>query len=71
MKTVAILLIAVGALMLIFRGFSFTKEKKVAEIGPVEINKNEKHSVNWPAYAGGLCIAAGAVIFIASKKNNS
>ena len=68
MRIAAIILIVAGVLMLIFKGFNFTKEKKVVDIGPVEVNKKENHSVNWPAYAGGIAIAAGALIFIASRK---
>jgi UDP-N-acetylmuramyl pentapeptide phosphotransferase/UDP-N-acetylglucosamine-1-phosphate transferase len=68
MRVAAIILIVVGILMLIFKGINFTKEKKVVDIGPVEINKKEKHSVNWPLYAGGIAIAAGAVMLFADKK---
>jgi hypothetical protein len=68
MKPVAIILIVAGALMLIFRGFNFTKEKKVVDLGAVEINKKENHSVNWPAYAGGIALAAGALILVAGRK---
>lgn len=68
MKVVAIILIVAGILMLIFRGFSFTQEKKVADIGPLEINKNEKKSVGWPMYAGGVALAAGIIMLVADKK---
>jgi hypothetical protein len=68
MRTAAIILIVAGVLMLIFRGFNYTKEKKVVDLGPVEVNKKEKHSVNWPVYAGGIAIAAGALILIANRK---
>ncbi|MBS1732231.1 MAG: hypothetical protein JST02_02950 [Bacteroidetes bacterium] len=70
MKTFGIILVAAGILMLIFRGFSFTKEKKVADIGPVEINKKEKKSVAWPLYAGGIAVAAGVVVLLASRKKD-
>jgi len=68
MRTIGIVLIVAGVLMLIFKGFNFTKEKKVVDLGPVEINKKEKHHINWPAYAGGLAIAAGALVLVASRK---
>lgn len=71
MKTLGIVLIAVGILMLIFRGFSFTKEKKVVDLGPVEINKKEKHNVGWPVYAGGFAIVAGVIVLVAGRKSNS
>ena len=69
MRVAAIILIVAGVLMLIFRGINFTKEKKVVDLGPVEVNKKERHSVNWPAYAGGIAIAAGAIMLVAGKKS--
>lgn len=68
MRTLGIILIVAGILMMIFRGFSFTREKEIVDIGPVEINKKEKESVGWPLYAGAVATIAGVVILIASKK---
>ena len=68
MKVVAIILIVAGILMLVFRGFSFTQEKKLIDLGPLEINKQEKKSVGWPLYAGGLALAAGIILLVADKK---
>ena len=70
MKVIAVILIVVGILMLIFRGFSFTQEKKVVDLGPLEINKKEKKSVGWPVYAGGLSLAAGIIMLVADKKKS-
>ena len=68
MKTVGIILIAAGILMFIFGKVSFTKEKKVVDIGPVEINKKEKKSIDWPDYAGGIAVLAGVVLLVADRK---
>jgi hypothetical protein len=68
MKVVAIILIVGGILMLVFRGFSFTQEKKVVDLGPLEVNKKEEKSVGWPMYAGGLALAAGLIMLVADKK---
>ena len=68
MKTLGIVLIIVGILMMIFRGFSFVKEKEVVDIGPIEINKKEKETFGWPLYAGAVATVAGVVILIAGKK---
>ncbi|MBX3252758.1 MAG: hypothetical protein KF862_01355 [Chitinophagaceae bacterium] len=68
MKVVGVILVVAGILMLIFRGFSFTKEKNVVDLGPLEINKKEKKSVGWPVYAGGIALAAGVVILLADRK---
>jgi uncharacterized membrane protein HdeD (DUF308 family) len=68
MKPLGIILIVVGIVMLIFRGFSFTKEEKLVDVGPIEINKKDKKSVGWPIYAGGIAVAAGAFILLADRK---
>jgi hypothetical protein len=52
MKIPGVILIVTGVLMCVFNSFSFTKEKKVVDLGPVEINKKENHTVGWPVYAG-------------------
>ena len=68
MKTLGIVLIIIGIIMMVFRSINFTQEKKVADIGPLEINKQEKHSVNWPLYAGIVVTVAGVVVLVTSKK---
>ena len=54
--------------MFIFRGFSFTKEKEVVDLGPLEINKKEKETIGWPVYAGAVAVIAGIVMVVADKK---
>ncbi|MEO6230091.1 MAG: hypothetical protein ABJB11_07950 [Ferruginibacter sp.] len=68
MKVIGIILIVAGILMLIFRGINFTQEKKIVDIGPLEINKQEKKSVGWPMYAGGIAVVAGIIVLVADKK---
>jgi uncharacterized membrane protein YidH (DUF202 family) len=71
MKTVGIVLIIIGIVMMVFRSFNFTSEKKVADVGPVEINKQENHTVNWPLYAGIVVTVAGVVVLLAGNKNKA
>ncbi|HTC00469.1 MAG TPA: hypothetical protein VK705_07285 [Ferruginibacter sp.] len=68
MKPFAIILIVVGITMLIFKGFSYSQEKNVANIGPIEINKTEHKNVEWPLYAGGIALVAGMALLIVDKK---
>jgi len=71
MKIFGIILIAAGILMLIFRGFNFTQEKNVADIGPLEINKKENKTVAWPMYAGVIALVAGVALVVLDKKTKA
>ena len=68
MRLFGIILIIVGILMLIFTNISFTKEEKVVDVGPVEINKKEKHTIDWPNYAGGIAVVAGIALVALDKR---
>lgn len=71
MKVLGIVLIVIGIVMMVFRSFNFTEEKKVADVGPLHINKEENHTVNWPLYAGIVVTVAGVVVLVAGNKNRS
>ena len=68
MRTAGIVLIVVGIAMLIFRGFSVKTEKKVVDLGPLEINKKENKWIGWPVYAGAIAIVGGLIMVVADKK---
>ena len=68
MKGLGIALIVIGIVMMVFRSINFTTEKKVADIGPLEINKEENKTLNWPLYAGIVVTAAGVVVLVAANK---
>ena len=71
MKGIGIVLIVIGIIMMVFRSFNFTSEKKVADVGPLEINKQENHTVNWPLYAGIVVTVAGVVVLLTSNKTKA
>jgi len=47
MKTLGIVVLALGIIMTIFTGFNIITKKKVVDLGPVEINKEEKTPIYW------------------------
>lgn len=63
-KIVAILLIAAGALGLVYGGFSYTKETHETKIGPLEFSLKEKERVNVPVWAGVGAIAIGSALLL-------
>ncbi len=67
-KIVGIALIVFGVLMLAFTGFQMYTTQKIVDIGPIEINRQVKHSFDWPPVAGIVLIVAGAIIVVRDLK---
>jgi len=71
MKTLGIILIVLGIAMIVIRGFSVQTEKKVVDLGPVEVNKKENKWIGWPTYAGAVVAIIGVVLTISDKKRSA
>ncbi len=67
-RTIGIILIILGAVMLIWTGFTYTKKEKIVDAGPLEISADKQESVNWPPYLGGVLLIGGIVIVMTAKK---
>ena len=67
-KLLGVALIAAGVLGLVYGGFSYTKEKHGARIGPFELSIAEKERVNVPVWAGVGAIAVGVVLLLTGPR---
>jgi uncharacterized membrane protein len=67
-RTLGLVLIVLGAVMLIWTGFTYTKKEKVVDAGPIQISADKEKSVNWPPYAGGILLIGGVVLFVSGRR---
>lgn len=67
-RTIGIILMVLGVVLLIWTGFTYTKKEKVIDAGPIQVSADREKSVNWPPYAGGIVLIAGVIVFVGSKK---
>ena len=70
MKTLRILLIVIGGIMTVFTGFNIITQEEVVDVGPLEINKEEKTPVYWSPVTGAILLVAGVVIVATSRKGS-
>lgn len=70
MKNLGIVLLALGIIMTIFTGFTFVTKKKVVDLGPVEINREEKTPIYWSPITGGVLMALGVIVLVANKRKS-
>lgn len=68
MKIIGGLLIVLGLVGLLAGGISWTKKEKVIDIGPVEVTNTEHNWMPIPPIAGGLCLAAGVLLVVQSRR---
>ena len=58
--------------MLAYGGYSYyTTQENVARLGPLEINKQEKHPVPIGPIVGGVCIVGGILLFASGRGASS
>jgi len=67
-KTLGIMLIAIGIVMIVYTGFNYITKEKVVDLGPIEINAEKSHTVQWPPAVGVILIVGGIVIIVLDKK---
>ena len=68
MKIAGILLIIVGVAALIYGGFSYKSQKKEVNIGAIQINKTENHTLPVPPILGIVAVVGGASLFYLGVK---
>lgn len=71
MKTLGIALLVIGIIMTVFTGFNLITEKKVVDIGEIEISKKEKTPIYWSPVTGGILAIAGLAIILSTRKKMS
>lgn len=54
--------------MMAYTGFNFVTTEKVVDLGPVEINKEKDHPVQWSPIIGVALLAGGVIIVARGKK---
>jgi uncharacterized membrane protein YidH (DUF202 family) len=64
-KLIGIVLIAGGCLGLAYGGFSYTKQTTGVKLGPIELQVQEKETVNVPLIVSAGAIALGVVVLVA------
>jgi len=66
-----ILLVVLGVLALVYQGFSYTRQEKVVDIGPIHATADKQEHVPLPPIVGGLALASGAILLIMGAKQKA
>ena len=69
LTVLGIVLAVLGALALVYQGFSYTRQKTVLDVGSIHATVDDREHVPLPPIVGGIALAAGAIlIFVGAKQ---
>lgn len=62
MRPLGLLLILFGLLAFAYQGFSYTTQKKVVDLGPIEVSKESTRHIPLPPLAAAGALVSGVVL---------
>ena len=68
MRIVGIALIVLGVLALAYGGISYTKEKKVVDLGPIEATEKTRETIPLPPVLGAAALVGGIVLLVVRSR---
>lgn len=71
LKTIGIILVVVGILVLVIPGIPFTKREKVLDLGPIQATADRQEHVWFPPVAGIVVLVVGAGLLVVGVTKNS
>jgi membrane-bound ClpP family serine protease len=66
-KVIGIALVIMGLIMTAYTGFNYVTTEKLVEIGPIKINQEINHPVQWTPIIGLIIVTGGIVIIARSS----
>ena len=63
-----ILLVILGALALVYQGFTYTHRERVLDVGPIHATKDTQEHVPVSPILGGLALVGGIVLLVVGGK---
>ena len=67
-KTIGAVLIALGLIVLVWGGFTYTTREKVVDIGPIHATREETHKIPVAPVVGALAVIGGVVLIATGRK---
>ena len=70
LKNLGIAMVIIGTVMMAYTGFNYVTTEKVVDFGPIQVNKEVNHPINWSPIVGIVLAVGGIVLIVSSKKKD-
>ena len=67
-KILGTILVVLGLVGILWGGFTYTTQKKVIDLGPIQATHEKTHTVPVPPIAGAVSLIAGIAFLATSKR---
>lgn len=67
-STFGVVIVVLGILMFSYTEINFITTKKVVDIGPINLNREENHLVQWPRVAGVALVLSGIALAMRGRR---
>jgi uncharacterized membrane protein YidH (DUF202 family) len=68
MRTIAIILVVLGIVVLVYGGISYNRNRTVLEVGSVKVTATEHKSISVPAVIGAVALIGGIALLVTGKR---
>ncbi|MBK7231744.1 MAG: hypothetical protein IPH93_05670 [Saprospiraceae bacterium] len=68
-KTIGILLMIVGIIMMVYTGFNYVSTETVVDLGPLQVEAKKNNFVKLSPILGGILMVVGIILLFRSKKS--
>ncbi len=65
-----LVLVLIGIISLAYQGITYTTQKKVVDLGPIQATKTEHHTIPFPPILGALALMGGIVVLVFDKRGD-
>jgi uncharacterized membrane protein len=68
LSIIGIALIIAGIVVFAYKGFPYTKQETVAQIGNLQVTADTKQTVDFPPIVGGVAVVVGIILIIVGRR---
>lgn len=66
---IGVALLILGVIALAYQGFTYTVPKKAVDLGPIQVTRQERHTVPLPPILGALALIGGIAVLVLGRSS--
>jgi hypothetical protein len=66
---IGVALLILGIIALAYQGFTYTVPKKAVDLGPIQVTRQERHTVPLPPILGALALIGGIAVLVLGRSS--